>query len=255
MRGALVKIVLASSISVVALSGYAGADPSPVDGAVSAGDAARARAAASAPDVTATVGRFLGRAAAPGSRSAAAPAVRATVGGTPVAVYELSPEFVAGRSTKAGKLAYLAVPARGEDGSTASVWTVRDQRGDWVVANIAAGDVEFRNAAGLAPGAVLLREPQTNTWYAVDGASVRPLAGGAAIPLAEYQRGVAARYGDKLPGSAYDRSGLAGGFSPAAQAVTPAPASAGAPWLVAGVLVVGVAVVAFAAAAPARRRG
>lgn len=235
--------VLAALVAVPAALGFGGtaaADPSQVDGAVSAADLDSAQRAATAPEVAATVSEFLGQ------------DMRASIGGTAVSVYELSPEFVAGGSDKVGKLSYLAVPATGTDGSTASVWTVKDASGQWVVANLASGDVEFRHARQVPQGGVLLREPQTNTWYAVAGGSVHPLAGGKAIPLAEYQRQVQARYGDKLPGSVYDRSGQAGGYGnalpPSAQMGTPDRGSPGGPWIVLGALVVGVAAVAFVAA-------
>ncbi|SDJ33793.1 hypothetical protein SAMN05192558_108111 [Actinokineospora alba] len=254
----MMKGILAAAVAVLAgfgLGGTASADPSQVDGSVTAADLDSAQRAAAAPEVAATVGKFLGQA---GGRSAD---VRASVGGTAVGIYELSPEFVAGGSDKVGKLSYLAVPATGTDGSTASVWTVKDPAGQWVVANIASGDLEFRHARKVPQGGVLLREPQTNTWYAVAGGSVHPLAGGKPITLAEYQRQVQARYGDKLPGSIYDRSGQAGGYGnalpPSAQMSTPDRGSegSGAPWIVLGVLVVGVAAVAFmAATSPASRR-
>ncbi|HVK24888.1 MAG TPA: hypothetical protein VM677_26315 [Actinokineospora sp.] len=241
-----VFIAALTALAVAGFGGNASADPAPVDGQASAADSAAALRAAGSPEVKATVGKFLGRG------TGLAPAA-ASVGGSPVAVYELSADFVAGRSGKVGGLAYLAVPATGADGSAASVWTVRDGGGSWVVANIASGDVEFQNARKLPQGAVLLREPQNNTWYAVAGNSVHPLAGGKAMTVAEYQRQVSARYGDKLPGSAYDKSGTAGGYGNALPSAQVAPdrgqEGSTAPWIVLGTLVIGIGVVAFAAAA------
>lgn len=247
----MIKGILAAVVACFALTGTAGADESQVEGAVTATDIDEARRAAGSADVAATVGRFLDQA---GGRSG----VRASVGGTPVAVYELSPSFVAGTGS-VGRFSYLAVPAVGSDGSTASVWTVKDSAGEWAVVNIASGDVEFRHARKVPSGGVLLREPQTNTWYAVAGGSVHPLAGGKSLSMAEYQRQVHARYGDKLPGSVYDRSGQAGGYGnalpPSAQIVAPDRGSSGAAWIVVGVLVVGVAAVVFmATTSPASRR-
>ncbi|WP_170191814.1 hypothetical protein [Saccharothrix syringae] len=70
----------------------------------------------------------------------------------------------------------LRVDPHADRGADGSVWTVRD--GDrWVVATIATGDVEARRARELPPGGVLLREPQTNTWYAVVGGDVGPRSG------------------------------------------------------------------------------
>ncbi|RLK54546.1 hypothetical protein [Actinokineospora cianjurensis] len=240
MRKILTTLAL-TAIGVLGLSGYAGADP--VEGAVTPADSAKAQAAASAPDVTATVGKFLG------VSGLAAP----QVGGTSVPVYELSPDFVSGRSPKVGRLAYVAVPATAGS-ATASVWTVRTPSGAWTVANIAAGDLEFRNAGKVPAGALLLREPQTNAWYAVTGSTIRSLATGKVQSLSQYQRDVAGRYGDKMPGSAYDRSGLAGGFaSPSTGVVSPA-GSGSAPWAVLGVLVLGVAAVVAMTTGPALRR-
>ncbi|GAA3060432.1 hypothetical protein [Actinokineospora globicatena] len=245
MRKILTTLAL-TAIGVLSLSSHAGADP--VEGTVTAADSAKAQAAASAPDVTATVGKFLG------TTGFAAP----QVGGSSVAVYELSPDFVSGRSPKVGRLAYVAVPATA-GGATASVWTVRSPSGAWTVANIAAGDLEFRNAGKIPAGALLLREPQTNTWYAVTGNAIRSLTTGKSQTLAQYQRDVATRYADKLPGSAYDRSGMAGGFaSPSTGTVSPTgtgtPGSATAPWAVLGILVLGVAAVVLTTTAPALRR-
>ncbi|WP_436493765.1 hypothetical protein [Actinokineospora sp. HUAS TT18] len=228
----MIRSVFIATLTALAVAGFGGnasADP----GDVTAADLAAAERAATAPDVKAKVGQFVNRSA--------------SVGGSPVAVYELSADFVAGRSGKVGKLSYLAVPADG-----AAVWTVRDGGGSWVVANIASGDIEFQQARKVPQGGTLLREPQTNSWYAVVGNSVHPLAGGKAMTVAEYQRQVSARYADKLPGSAYDKAGTAGGYGnalPSAQ-VAPDRGTQGstAPWIVLGTLVIGIGAVAFTAA-------
>ncbi|WP_051385624.1 hypothetical protein [Actinokineospora inagensis] len=258
MRKTLVTLAIAIVIAVTGVfgfAGYAGADTVPVDGAVSTADTAAAQAVAATPDVSATVGKFLGAA----GFASTGPA---QVGGSSVPVYELTGDFVAGKSTKVGRLAYVAVPAACAGGAKASVWTVRDGAGHWSVANIAAGDLEFRHAAEVGAGAVLLQEPQTNSWYALTGNSVRSLATGRTVTVAQYQRDVAARYGDKLPGSAYDRQGVAGGFAtPGTGGVDPSGTGAtgvpGTAWPVFGILVVGIAAVATGAvlaARPAARR-
>ncbi|MFI9006062.1 hypothetical protein ACIGNX_02355 [Actinosynnema sp. NPDC053489] len=226
----MVRGVLVAALAVAALGfgGTAGAEVPAVGGTVTAADLAAARQAAIGAE--AQVGAFLRHSTA-------------SVGGDPVAVYELSPEFVAGTSGTVGELGYVAVPARGADGSTASVWAVRDGRG-WSVANIATGDVEARQARRVPAGGVLLREPQTGSWYAVVGGSVRPLAGGPAMSVADYQRQVQRRYGDKLPGSAYDRAGTAGGYG---DVTAPAPRGGG-PVVVLGFLLGAAALVGGAAA-------
>ncbi len=231
VKGAFIAVL---ALAAIGFGGPASAEPAPVEGTVTTADLAAARRAAAG--VSTTVGTFLRHS-------------EASVSGDPVAVYELSADFVAGRSATVGRLGYVAVPARGADGSTASVWTVRDGRG-WAVANIATGDIEARQAREVPPGGVLLREPQTNTWYAVVGNSVRPLAGGPAMTVSDYQRQVKTRYGDKQPGSPYDRAGTAGGYGDATSP-TAAPAPDGGdpgPALVIGLLLGGVVLVGASAA-------
>ncbi|MEU3572704.1 hypothetical protein AB0E96_30415, partial [Kitasatospora sp. NPDC036755] len=66
---------------------------------------------------------------------------------------------------------------------------------------------------------VLVREPQVNAWYVLRDGRVLPLddearrsVGAGGVTLAAYQQLVHQRYGDKLPGSAYDRAGKGGGY-------------------------------------------
>lgn len=146
-------------------------------------------------------------------------------------VYELSPEFVTGRSREPGRFSYLAVLARsGPD--AAMVFSVRDDNGGWTAGGVSSGDTESRLTQELPAGTRLLLEPQIQAWYAVDERSVRPLAGGAAMSIGDYQRLVAGRYADKMAGSAYDQAGMAGGFP----ADTPVPAG-GTPGFDGGVMV------------------
>lgn len=150
-------------------------------------------------------------------------------------VYELSPDFVAGKPGAApGDFAYFAIPARASDGRTATLWSVRGADGTWQVGNIASGDVEAAYARKLPAGAQLLHEPQIDAWYAVDGDRVTSLADGKAV--ADYQRTVEARYADKLPGSAYARNGEAGGYDATSQVMPrgdggPAPSSHDTGWV------------------------
>lgn len=147
---------------------------------------------------------------------AAAPGV-ATSG---VAVYGLTPEFVSGRTRVPGQLWYVATDAV-VNREHHTIYTAPDARGAWQPVNVASGDTETRMAE-LANGAPLLAEPQVGAWYAVRGDQVRPLnaaartvVGAKAVTVAAYQRIVAARYGDKLPGSRYDDQGTAGGYAAA----------------------------------------
>ncbi|MEV4055654.1 hypothetical protein AB0J55_30995 [Amycolatopsis sp. NPDC049688] len=150
-------------------------------------------------------------------------------------VYELSPDFVAGKPDAApGDFAYFAIPARASDGRTATLWSVRGSDGAWQIGNIASGDVEGGYARKLPAGAQLLHEPQIDAWYAVRDGRVTSLADGKAV--ADYQRTVAARYADKLPGSAYDRNGEAGGYDATSQVMPrgdggPAPAGHDTGWV------------------------
>ncbi|MFF1482162.1 hypothetical protein ACFVYD_32195 [Streptomyces sp. NPDC058301] len=182
-----------------------------------AGSKAAAHRAATAPTTLDTLSRFFARDGKV-SLTAAAPRVQ----GDAVPVYTLSPEFVAGRAgAPVAKLEYLASTAVSSDGQKASLWTV-PQGTTWKVVNIATGDDEARYAAAGAsrlPGGTVFQEPQINAWYVQNGAAVLPLdedavkaVGARGTTLAAYQRRVQRAYGDKLPGSAYAKSGKAGGY-------------------------------------------
>ncbi|MFE3585458.1 hypothetical protein [Streptomyces vinaceus] len=93
---------------------------------------------------------------------------------------------------------------------------VRDGR--WQVVSIASGNEEERYTRAAGRARTAFREPQTNSWYTLSGDRVQPLdaiakqmLGASDMPLATYQRKVAASYGDQLAGSAYDAQGLGGG--------------------------------------------
>ncbi|GAA2777920.1 hypothetical protein GCM10010470_08870 [Saccharopolyspora taberi] len=137
--------------------------------------------------------------------------------GTLIPVYVPTADFVAGRSGAPTRLAYVAAPATTGNGSIATVWLHRDG-GSWSVYNVASGDLESRYAAE-AGGGQLLHEPQVGAWYSVNGDRVTVLDGasigvaeGTAMTVAEYRAALHDRYGDKLPGSDYARSGAAGGY-------------------------------------------
>lgn len=199
-------------------------------------DASRAAAheAASAPKTLDTLSRFFAREGAV-SKAAADPRVR---GGEAVPVRYLSPEFVAGKKgAPIARVEFLASDAVSSDGQEASLWTVK-QGGSWQVVNIATGDDETHYArvgADKLPGGTVFHEPQINAWYVQGRGRVLPLdadarravsAGGASV--AAYQKRVHAAYADKLPGSAYARSGKAGGFAPKKRTAKPPAASAAA---------------------------
>ncbi|MEK2478946.1 hypothetical protein [Streptomyces noursei] len=185
-----------------------------------------------------TVARFLTAAAersAPDGGTAGAPrslaqSPAATPGfdlKKPVPFYELSPEFVAGKTkATAGaalRLSYLASRVSAANGRQAAVLLAPGQGGHaWQLAGVRDGDADISAAERGTDQAQTFMEPQIHGWYRLTGSdSVEPLneeartalQGKPRVPLAAYQQLVAKRYGDKLPGSAYDRKGLAGGYA------------------------------------------
>ncbi|MFI1966552.1 hypothetical protein ACH429_20985 [Streptomyces pathocidini] len=208
--------------------------------APTAASIAEARAAASSPDMISTLSRFFAKSGAAPSGSGAGPAqpegapsgaqAAPRIQGATVPVYYLAPEFVAGRpDVPVARLEFLATEAVAADGRKASVWTAR-QKGRWTVVNIATGDDETRYAAAGARklrGGTVFKEPQIDAWYVQRDARVLPLdedavraVGARGVSLDAYQQRVRAAYADKLPGSAYDRRGEAGGFGKATEAST-----------------------------------
>ncbi|MGA5130083.1 hypothetical protein ACPCTO_09790 [Streptomyces olivoreticuli] len=155
----------------------------------------------------------------------------------PVPFYELSPEFVAGKTkATAGaalRLSYLASRVSAANGRQAAVLLAPEQDGRaWQLAGIRDGDADISAAERGTDQAQTFMEPQIHGWYRLTGSgSVEPLnkeartalQGKPRVPLAAYQQLVAKRYGDKLPGSAYDRKGLAGGYALAEEQTATAP--------------------------------
>ncbi|MFH9422564.1 hypothetical protein [Streptomyces sp. NPDC017529] len=186
--------------------------PAPAASAVAA-----AHEAAAAPGTLATLSRFFAR-----DGAVAAAKARPRIEGRTVPVYVLSPDFVRGTAgAPVSRLDFLASTAVSADGQKASVWTA-ETRGAWKVVNIATGDDEARYSAA-ADGGTVFHEPQIDAWYEQRGDRIRPLdaaareaVGAGGTTVAAYQQRVAKAYGDKLPGSAYDRRGAAGGYGPQA---------------------------------------
>ncbi|NEA02596.1 hypothetical protein G3I28_25220, partial [Streptomyces sp. SID10116] len=190
--------------------------------APSAASRAAAHRAAEAPKNLDTLSRFFAREGAV-TKAAADPRVE----GRTVPVYYLSPDFVAGKKgASIARLEFLASKAVSSDGQEASLWTVR-QGGTWQVVNIATGDDETHYArvgAEKAPGGTVFHEPQINAWYVLDdrdGTHTRVLpldkdatraVGAQGTSVAAYRERVHKAYADKLPGSAYEKSGKAGGY-------------------------------------------
>lgn len=217
------------------------AAPVPTPQAPARAVVAAAHEAAAAPATLDALARFFAadrkRAGAPALAPAAQGAPRIE-GGT-VPVYLLAPDFVRGRTAApVARLEFLASKAVAADGRTASVWTVR-QGAAWKVVNIADGDDETRyTAAGAAraKGGTVFHEPQIDAWYVQRGDRIEPLdadarkaVGAHGTTVAAYRKRVAKAYGDKLPGSAYDRRGEAGGYGPEAAAGAKEPQAQAAP--------------------------
>ncbi|MFI1680070.1 hypothetical protein [Streptomyces sp. NPDC020607] len=245
----------------------ASADTGPAAPSAASRDAAHR--AAEAPKNLDTLSRFFAREGAV-TKAAADPRVE----GRAVPVYYLSPDFVAGKKdAPIARLQFLASKAVSSDGQEASLWTVR-QGGAWQVVNIATGDDETHYARvgeKKASGGTVFHEPQINAWYVLDGrddahARVLPLdkeairaVGARGTSVAAYRERVRKAYADKLPGSAYEKSGKAGGYDEPAPGpktddggpVTVASSLAGAGALVA----LGLSGAALARRRGARRRG
>ncbi|WP_103341217.1 hypothetical protein [Amycolatopsis sp. CA-126428] len=220
------------ALVLAVLTGAALLMTAPVSGAaqaagISSADASAAhRAAAGFQDVLV---RFFAQ--APGAQGP----VSVRIAPDAYAVYELSPDFVAGKPDAApGDFAYFAIPARASDGRTATLWSVRGADGTWQIGNIASGDVEGEYARQLPAGAQLLHEPQIDAWYAVRDGHITSLSDGQAV--VGYQQTVEGRYADKLPGSVYARDGEAGGFDATSQVMPrgdggPAPSGHDTGWV------------------------
>ncbi|MBO0653801.1 hypothetical protein J1792_13735 [Streptomyces triculaminicus] len=162
----------------------------------------------------------------------------------PVPFYELAPEFVTGKAkpTAGGALrvSYLASRVSATGGHQAAVLLAPGKGGGdqaWQLAGIRDGDADISAAERGTDQARTFMEPQIHAWYRLTGdGSVEPLnkeagvalQGKPRVTLAAYQGLVSKRYGDKLPGSAYDRKGMAGGYALAEDRPATAPSR---PWL------------------------
>ncbi|MBP2054177.1 hypothetical protein J2Z21_007180 [Streptomyces griseochromogenes] len=202
--------LLGALAPVTAHAATAGDFPAPF----TAADTAQAREAASTPATLHTLSRFFAR-----DDAIARSAARPRLVGPSVTIYFLDPGFVAGRpGAHVADPQFVASKAVSADGQVASVWTVRTAKG-WKVVNIATGGDETHYVSEAHGRGTVFREPQIDAWYVVRDGRVLPLdpdarraVGKGGVPLAAYQRLVHAKYGDKLPGSAYDRAGEGGGY-------------------------------------------
>jgi hypothetical protein len=165
--------------------------------------------------------RLLAKVPGPAGKAAAA----AGIGSDSHAVYALNPAFVRDASAPVATFWYAATAAS-KGGQALTVFTAPDSRGVWQPVNVASGNTEARMATA-ARGALLFTEPQVGAWYALTAGQVRPLnpsavksIGSKPIAVTAYQKLVSQRYADKLPGSTYNESGMAGGYDAAATVKT-----------------------------------
>ncbi|GHF67421.1 hypothetical protein GCM10010218_56130 [Streptomyces mashuensis] len=251
-------------------------------------DYAAARQVLGSDQVRTTVGRFLtaaGNQAAPGTDGGTSGGARRGIAQTPqspqtpprfdvkqpVPMYELAPGFVTGkaRPTADGalRLSYLAARVSAADGHQAAVLLAPGgSGGSWQLAGIRDGEADISAAERGTEQARTFLEPQIHAWYRLTGAgAVEPLnkeastalQGRKTVSLAAYQQLVTKRYGDKQPGSAYDRKGMAGGYAlpeDGTKATAAAPAREADSWLPAASAAAAVALPGAAAVAFLRRR-
>ncbi|QXJ21122.1 hypothetical protein AGRA3207_001946 [Actinomadura graeca] len=168
-------------------------------------------------------------------------------------VYSLNPEFVKGTpNAPAARFAYMAVGAKSATGQHATVWLTKSGA-SWTIMNMMSGSDEAVYPA-KADGGIVFTEPQIHAWYRLKDGRVTALNETAKTSVAKgvtvgsYQQLVHGRYADKLPGSAYQRSGKIGGFSPSTGVSKQAPDRGAAPVLLAlgasGMVIAGGVVIA-----------
>ncbi|MFI6144874.1 hypothetical protein [Streptomyces sp. NPDC051109] len=263
--------VLATAALAAALSGIVPAQAADGDGIAGYPSAQQAVRSDQLRD---TVSRFLvsarqhgtgadgGTVGTPGNAPAAVAAPPGFALKDPVPMFEISPEFVTGKTQAtpqtAIRLSYLASRVTASDGKNAAVLLAPKGAAattgsgpqnvgaeGWQLAGIRDGDADVGFAERGTAQARTFTEPQIHAWYRLtaDG-MVEPLneeattglGGKRGVTLAAYQKLVTSRYGDKMPGSEYDRKGLAGGYAglveeqPEQVAAASGTPAAGASW-------------------------
>ncbi|TDD92175.1 hypothetical protein E1293_01295 [Actinomadura darangshiensis] len=210
-------------------------------------DEAAAAKAAAAPAAQQKLGRFFvhldqhnrGQLTNQGVSKAAAQAKAPKLQGHVQRVYSLNPAFVkGGQDAPVATFAYMAVGATSASGQRATMW-LTGSGASWTVMNIISGTAEAVYPA-KAQGGTVFTEPQIHAWYRLKDGRVTALndtaassVGKSGVTVAAYRRLVHTRYADKLPGTAYQRSGKLGGYSPATGVSDPAPDRGPAPALLA----------------------
>ncbi|MEE1783799.1 hypothetical protein PUR71_12905 [Streptomyces sp. SP17BM10] len=143
----------------------------------------------------------------------------------PLALNEITPGFVAGTSlpiaTEAVRLSHLVSALNAPvNGRNATVMLAPTEGGGWHLAAVREGDSDATYAGTATVGTLVFTEPQIRGWYRLKLTTVEPLNdqarqgldGRSSVSLSDYQKLVKARYADKLPGSAYDTTGMSSGY-------------------------------------------
>ncbi|MEV6668962.1 hypothetical protein [Streptomyces sp. NPDC051162] len=156
----------------------------------------------------------------------------------PVALFEVTPDFVAGKAkpvlTEALRLAYAVSSVSADNGRSATVMLGATQGGGWHLAAVREGDGDATYPTKGDLGAAVFSAPQDHAWYQLKLDTVQPLndaaksalGGKSSVSLADYQNLLKGRLADKLPGSAYDTKGYSSGYqaaAPAHRSSSPAP--------------------------------
>ncbi|MFI0373154.1 hypothetical protein ACH35V_35280 [Actinomadura sp. 1N219] len=228
-------------------------------------DEAAAAQVASSPATKQWLGSFFvnldqhqkGQTTSQGVSKAAAAAKAPQLQGDVQRVYSLNPAFVKGaQNAPVATFVYMAVGAKSASGQQATVWLTKSGKG-WAASNVISGNDEAAYPA-MADGGTVFTEPQIRAWYRLKDGRVTGLndaaktSVGQGVTVGSYQKLVNLRYGDKLPGSEYQRSGKLGGYSPTTGVSDRAPDRGPAPALMA--LGAGGAVIAAAGVTVALRR-
>lgn len=263
---------LGLSLGVTTLLSAVGAPAQAADGPAGVPDTQGARQVLQSAQLHDTVSRFLnattsvgadGGQGSPMDAGTREPRQQAFSLRAPVALYEITPDFVTGKAkadpADTVRLAYLASQVDAAGGHRATVLLAETGKGSaWHLAGIRDGDSDVAYAGKATPDSTVFTEPQIHAWYRLKNGAVEPLnaeavsafGGQRTMSLAAYQTLVHHRYAGKLPGSRYDRKGLAGGYGLAAPAAAPAhPGSASASMVLGG----SAAALALAGAAVATR--
>jgi hypothetical protein len=168
---------------------------------------------------------LLAKAGTSGRAAAGTAGGTATVARDTHPIYALNPAFVRDASAPVATFWYAATSAV-QGGRTLTVFTTPDAAGTWHAVNVASGNTESKMVSAAA-GALVFTEPQIGAWYALSGTHIRPLnqsaiksIGAKPITIAAYQDLVAHRYADKLPGTQYNETGMAGGYDTTAATAT-----------------------------------